>query len=134
VHVIYVTAQAARGDEPMVARSPEILHGLGNLIQNAIQFAESEVTVTVSWNTASIGVDVADDGVGFPPDVLARLGEPYISGRSDQTGHMGLGIFIAQTLLDHSGAQLSFGNLPEGGGHVVIQWRRRNLEANQGVS
>jgi two-component system sensor histidine kinase RegB len=134
VRVIYVTAQAAQGDEPVVVRSPEILHGLGNLIQNAIQFAHSEVTVTVSWDVATIGVDIADDGVGYPPEVLARLGEPYISGRSDRSGHMGLGIFIAQTLLEHSGAQLSFGNLPEGGAHVVIQWRRGNLEANRGVS
>jgi two-component system, sensor histidine kinase RegB len=134
VHVIYVTAQAARGDEPMVARSPEILHGLGNLIQNAIQFADAEVTVTVSWDATTIDVDIADDGSGFSADVLARLGEPYISGRSDRAGHMGLGIFIAQTLLEHSGARLSFGNLPEGGGHVVIQWRRGNLEADQGVS
>ena len=133
MHVIYVTAQAARGDEPMVARSPEILHGLGNLIQNAIQFADSEVTATVSWDATTIDVDIADDGSGFSADVLARLGEPYISGRSDRAGHMGLGIFIAQTLLEHSGARLSFGNLPEGGGHVVIQWRRGNLEADQGV-
>jgi two-component system sensor histidine kinase RegB len=134
VHVIYVTAQATSGDEPMVARSPEILHGLGNLIQNAIQFADSEVTVTVSWDAARIGVDIADDGAGFPADVLARLGEPYISGRTERSGHMGLGIFIAQTLLEHSGARLSFGNLPEGGGHVVIQWRRGNLEASEGVT
>jgi len=134
VRVIYVTAQATEGDEPMVARSPEILHGLGNLIQNAVQFADAEVTVTVSWDASTIGVDIADDGTGFPPEVLARLGEPYISGRSDRTGHMGLGIFIAQTLLERSGARLSFSNLPEGGAHVAIQWRRGNLEANQGVS
>ena len=76
-----------------------------------------------------IGVDVADDGLGFPPEVLARLGEPYISGREDQTGHMGLGIFIAQTLLERTGARLVFDNLPEGGGHVAIQWDRANLEA-----
>jgi two-component system sensor histidine kinase RegB len=133
VRVIYATAQATRGDEPVVARSPEIMHGLGNLIQNAIQFAEQEVTVTVSWDAATIGVDVADDGIGFPADVLARLGEPYISGRAERSGHMGLGIFIAQTLLERSGARLGFANLPEGGGHVVIQWDRSNLEAVEGA-
>jgi two-component system sensor histidine kinase RegB len=133
VHVIYATAQAASGDEPMVARSPEILHGLGNLIQNAIQFAVEEVTVTVSWDEGTIGVDIADDGIGFRADVLARVGEPYISGREDPSGHMGLGIFIAQTLLERSGASLSFGNLREGGGHVVVQWARRDLEAREGA-
>jgi two-component system sensor histidine kinase RegB len=129
VRVIYATAQSEGGGEPLVARSPEILHGLANLIQNAVQFAQHEVTVTVVWDTATIGVDVADDGLGFPPEVLARLGEPYISGREDQSGHMGLGIFIAQTLLERTGARLAFDNLPEGGGHVAIQWDRANLEA-----
>jgi two-component system sensor histidine kinase RegB len=133
VRVIYATAQATRGDEPVIARSPEIMHGLGNLISNAIQFADEEVTVTVAWDAESIGVDIADDGIGFPADVLARVGEPYISGRSDPTGHMGLGIFIARTLLERSGASLSFANLPEGGAHVVIQWQRGKLEAVEGT-
>jgi two-component system, sensor histidine kinase RegB len=132
VRVIYATATnvTAGEDEPLVQRSPEILHGLGNLIQNAIQFAQREVTVTVAWDAASISLDIVDDGVGFAPHVLARVGEPYISGRADEGGHMGLGIFIAQTLLERSGAQLEFANLPEGGGHVVIQWNRANLDAS----
>ena len=76
-----------------------------------------------------MSVDVSDDGLGFPPGVLARVGEPYISGRAGESGHMGLGIFIAQTLLERSGARLAFENLPEGGAHVAIQWDRANLEA-----
>jgi two-component system sensor histidine kinase RegB len=129
------TASSAMGSdssgetEPLVPRSPEILHGLGNLIQNAIQFAQHEVTVTMFWDATTISIDVADDGLGFPPAVLARVGEPYISGRAGESGHMGLGIFIAQTLLERSGARLAFDNLPEGGGHVAIQWDRAKLEA-----
>jgi two-component system sensor histidine kinase RegB len=42
---------------------------------------------------------------------------------------MGLGIFIAQSLLERSGADLTFDNLVEGGAHVVISWNRANLEA-----
>jgi hypothetical protein len=42
---------------------------------------------------------------------------------------MGLGIFIAQSLLERSGADLVFDNLVEGGAHVVISWNRTNLEA-----
>jgi len=121
-------------EEPLLPRSPEIMHGLGNLIQNAIQFARTEVVVTTSWSDDTAAVDIADDGPGFPPPLLARIGEPYLSGRGAggaQLGepHMGLGIFIAQSLLERTGARLSFANLADGGAHVVIEWRRHNLAA-----
>ncbi len=96
----------------MVTPSPEIMHGLGNLIQNATQFAVRETTITVSWSEDSAAIDIVDDGPGFPQQVLARIGEPYLSGRTFETqSHMGLGIFIAQTLLERTGARLSFANL-----------------------
>jgi two-component system sensor histidine kinase RegB len=138
IRVIYATATGGNGgngdwiggsaDEPRVPRSPEILHGLGNLIQNAVQFAQNEVTVTTFWNEDAVHVDITDDGLGFPAGVLARVGEPYISSRAGVRGHMGLGIFIAQTLLERTGARLTFENLPEGGAHVAIRWDRANLE------
>ena len=108
-------------------RSPEIMHGLGNLIQNAVQFADKHVAITSSWSEDTVAVDIADDGPGFPASVLARIGEPYISGRTASAQHMGLGIFIAQSLLARTGAHLSFGNLADRGAHVVIEWRRRTL-------
>src|SRR6266849_1712765 len=128
VHVIYATATST-GEEPLVARSPEIMHGLGNLIQNAIQFASREVTATIAWDQETVTVEIVDDGPGFAPHLLPRLGQPYLSNRAAQPAkpagrhgepvgeaqHMGLGIFIAQTLLERTGARLDFGNLPEGG-------------------
>jgi two-component system sensor histidine kinase RegB len=76
-----------------------------------------------------VTVEVADDGPGIPANLLGRLGEPYLSTRADSGGHMGLGIFIAQSLLERTGAQLAFDNLEEGGVHVAISWKRDNLEA-----
>ena len=104
------------------------MHGLNNLIQNAVQFARIEVSVTTFWDNASVLVEIADDGPGFPMHLLGRLGEPYISTRAGAADHMGLGIFIAQSLLERSGARLAFDNLPEGGAHVAISWKRANLE------
>jgi two-component system sensor histidine kinase RegB len=143
--VVQYAVEASRGpdgkpiEEPLVRRSPEIIHGIGNLIQNAIHFAQQEVEVTTSWNADKVSVDIADDGPGFPPSVLARIGEPYISARQLGTSHhpqvgeqhMGLGIFIAQTLLARTGAQLTFDNLSDGGAHIGIEWRRRQLDANE---
>jgi two-component system sensor histidine kinase RegB len=147
VRVIYATTDNT-GEEPLVARRPEIMHGLGNLIQNAIQFANREVTATIAWNRETVTVEIVDDGPGFALHLLPRLGQPYLSsrnppfgskstsGRSGETQHMGaqhmgLGIFIAQTLLERTGARLNFANLPEGGAHIVVHWPRAALEARE---
>lgn len=129
VRLIFATTGEPAADEPLVRRSPEIMHGLHNLIQNAVQFARREVSVTTHWDRAAVSVEVADDGPGFPANLLGRLGEPYLSTRAGAENHMGLGIFIAQSLLERSGADLTFDNLAEGGAHVVILWKRANLEA-----
>jgi two-component system sensor histidine kinase RegB len=130
VRLIFATTGAPAADEPLVRRSPEIMHGLNNLVQNAVQFARAEVSVTTHWDANTVTVEIADDGPGFPANLLGRLGEPYLSTRSGASNHMGLGIFIAQSLLERSGAALTFDNLVEGGAHVVISWRRANLEAD----
>jgi two-component system, sensor histidine kinase RegB len=129
VRMIFAATGDPAGDEPLVRRSPEIMHGLNNLIQNAVQFARREVSVTTHWDAAIVTVEIVDDGPGFPAHLLGRLGEPYLSTRAGASGHMGLGIFIAQSLLERSGADLTFDNLVEGGAHVVISWNRANLEA-----
>ena len=128
VRLIFAATGGPDDDEPMVRRSPEIMHGLNNLIQNAVQFARHEVSVTIFWDAKVVTVEVADDGPGFPPHLLGRLGEPYLSTRAGDPDHMGLGIFIAQSLLERTGATLNFDNLIDGGAHVVISWERANLE------
>jgi two-component system sensor histidine kinase RegB len=110
---------------PMIRRSPEIIHGLGNILQNAIQFARSQVTVRARWDEHSLTLTVTDDGPGFPQSLLNRIGEPYISTRVDggrAKSGMGLGIFIAQTLLERTGAEVSFANSRSGGAQVVVRW------------
>jgi two-component system, sensor histidine kinase RegB len=128
IRLIFATTGEPADNEPLVQRSPEIMHGLNNLIQNAVQFARHEVSVTIFWDRSIVTVEIADDGPGFPPHLLGRLGEPYLSTRAGNQDHMGLGIFIAQSLLERSGASLTFDNLVDGGAHVAISWSRANLE------
>ncbi len=116
--------------EPNVLRSPEILHGLGTLIENAVQFAKTRVDIDTSWDEMSVTVTVRDDGLGFAAGVRERLGEPYVSSR-DNEGHMGLGVFIASTLLQHTGADLSFTNAETGGARVAVRWNRAKIEAER---
>ncbi len=129
-----VAAAVDDSEEPFVPRSPELLHGLGNVIQNAVQFGQKTVSVAVSWDELEARVEVRDDGRGFPPGVLDRVGEPYISNRGD--GHLGLGIFIAQTLLERTGARIQFTNIRDAGhvegAEVVIVWNRAALEVTSG--
>jgi len=129
IRLMFAATGSREDDEPQVRRSPEIIHGLNNLIQNAVQFARREVTVTTFWDVRRVTVEITDDGPGFMLHLLSRLGEPYLSTRAGAENHMGLGIFIAQSLLERSGARLTFENLEEGGAHVAISWNRTNLEA-----
>jgi two-component system sensor histidine kinase RegB len=136
VDSIALNIDAASDDEsaePIVANSPEFNHGLGNIVQNAMQFARESVTVQIAWNVDLITVTVRDDGPGFAPAVLDRVGEPYISSRGE--GHLGLGIFIAQSLLQRTGGRLAVRNLRGAGGRVdggevVITWQRVSLDVN----
>jgi len=110
--------------EPTADDTPELAYGLGNLIQNAVQFARSRVELRLHWNDETVRVTVSDDGPGFSSAVFASLGEPYISTRGGE--HMGLGFFIAQTLLERGGATLEFRN--RNGAEVVIHWPRARFD------
>jgi len=94
--------------EPVLKRRPEIIFGLRNFIENAAGYARSEV---LAWDANVLSVSVHDDGPGFSTEIMARLGEPYVSSRGGKTG-LGLGFFIAKTLLEATGAQVRFENRP----------------------
>jgi len=128
------------GPEPVGRRNPGVIYGLGNLVENAVDFAREAVSVGWRWNDAVVGFTVTDDGPGFPPDILDRIGEPYMSTRQGQEpgGGLGLGLFIAKTLLERSGGTMQFHNsFVQGQGAVVeVVWPRevflsQGLPANQ---
>ena len=124
-------AEGPPGQTLMLRRTPELIHGLGNLIQNALQFARNRVEISAEYGPKTVVLRIVDDGPGFPLALLNRLGEPYVSGRGEDSDHMGLGIFIAATLLEHSGAQLSFSNGPQGGAVIAVAWPRHKFERKE---
>jgi two-component system sensor histidine kinase RegB len=112
---------------PVMERTPELTHGLANLIHNALRFARHRVVLRVAWSRQQIRVAILDDGPGFAAGLLGKLGEPYLAERGRNTGrepHLGLGIFIAKTLLHRQGAELTFSNVPNFGAQVAIRWPR----------
>lgn len=129
------------GSEPIITRYPEIVHGLRNLVQNAVDFASSSVQVDVEWNEKFITVRVIDDGPGYPHHLIGRIGSPFVryrrteSDRSRRPGYegMGLGLFIAKTLLERTGAKLRFSNRGETenkhGAIASVTWPKSKLVA-----
>jgi two-component system sensor histidine kinase RegB len=119
---------------PDIRRMPEVLHALTSFVENAVDFAASEVLVTARFDAQSVAMEVRDDGPGFAPDILAKLGEPYVTTRpgaeGSRTGHigMGLGFFIAKTLLERTGAQVAFQNARPHGAVVSARWARAAIE------
>jgi len=109
------------GEPPILPRRPEIIQGLSNLLQNAMEFAHGRVTVEVSWDQRQLRLDIGDDGPGMSVDILSALGEPYVTSRPEQGG-MGLGVFISLTLLRRSGASVSFSNRSGGGVLARVVW------------
>jgi two-component system sensor histidine kinase RegB len=134
---IKVRLAVAATREPVGARNPAILYGVGNILENAVDFARTTVEVNAWWNADTVEINISDDGPGIAPDMLKRIGEPYLSRRrsadeaQSQHGGLGLGIFIARTLLERTGAKVSFSNrvFPDHGAVVHIVWPRDRFEA-----
>ena len=120
---------------PEIRRMPEVLHAMTTLVENAVDFARSEVLVGVRFDELHVTVEVRDDGPGFSSDILTRLGQPYVTsrpgGENSRTGHigMGLGFFIAKTLLERTGAVVNVSNGRGGGASVAARWTRAEIEA-----
>ena len=135
VRVEAIVAGAKGVKQPDIRRMPEVLHAFTTFVENAVDFAASEVLITARFDADSISMEVRDDGPGFPQEILAKLGEPYVTSRpgvaSGRTGHvgMGLGFFIAKTLLERTGAQVSFHNGKPRGAVVSARWPRATVEA-----
>ena len=124
------------GAEPVIARNSGVIYGLGNLIENAIDFARKVVTIEARWTRDSVTAVIRDDGPGFSPEVFSRIGEPYVTTRQDRRAKteegsgLGLGLFIAKTLLERSGATVAAANaaLPASGAILTVKWPRKVFE------
>lgn len=151
VHFSHDSDAGNETTQPMILRKPEIIHGLRNLVQNAVDFAKANVWVEGHWTDDYISFRIVDDGKGFPPHLIGRIGDPFVGRRkAPADGHerpgyegMGLGLFIAKTLLERSGAELTFANgsdpyssIPTDQTHtgaiVEVKWPRDVVDARRG--
>ncbi|MFT5795989.1 MAG: two-component system sensor histidine kinase RegB [Ascidiaceihabitans sp.] len=151
VHYSHDPASGSEMEQPSILRKPEIIHGLRNLVQNAVDFAGANVWIETDWTDDTISIRIIDDGCGFPPYMIGRIGDPFMRKRRAPSENlqrpeyegMGLGLFIAKTLLERSGAELRFANGPEislpnealpskVGAIVQVIWPRDAVDARRG--
>jgi two-component system sensor histidine kinase RegB len=143
---ITVSANGDAGATPQVWRAPELLHGLGNIIENAADFARTEVRIAATWDASTINVVIEDDGPGFAPEIFERIGEPYVTSRPGHNAPgdtdidpgalgehegMGLGFFIAKVLLEQTGGSVNATNPPGGGARVSVNWARGVIDGQE---
>jgi two-component system sensor histidine kinase RegB len=139
---IKVRLAVAATREPVGARNPAVLYGVGNILENAVDFARTTVEVNAWWNAETVEIVISDDGPGIAPDMLKRIGEPYLSRRRSadeadrERAGLGLGVFIARSLLERTGARVSFSNrtFPDHGAVVQIAWPRARFEADESAA
>lgn len=143
IHFDVAPEEGGESRQPSILRRPEVIHGLRNLVQNAVDFSAGNVWVDARWTDGEITIRISDDGTGFSPQVLGRIGDPFMSTRRGASEGeqrpeyegMGLGLFIAKTLLERSGAELTFSNGTEAGpmgrrgALVAVAWPRAQIEA-----
>ena len=131
---------------PLVKREPELIHGIRNIVHNALKFSKSYVDINLIVCPRKINLEILDDGNGFPQDVTNMIGEPFLK-RSDfylmdpknktSDEGMGLGLFIAKILLERTRGKLKFSNAKKiesnkkkriTGAKVEISWERSSIE------
>ena len=115
-----------------IRKSVEIVYGLRNFIGNANKFASNKIYLTLKSDSENSEIIIEDDGVGYPKDVLSKIGEPYIKSLhsiDNSKSGLGLGIFIGKTLLEKNKAKLICRNSKtRGGAEVNIIWKNNDLE------
>ena len=112
-----------------MTRSIEIVYGLRNFIGNANKFSNKKIFIDLKSNTEITEIKIQDDGIGYPADVLSKIGEPYLKSfyNKSKTG-LGLGIFIGKNLLEKNFASISCSNSKtRSGAEVIIKWDNKNL-------
>jgi signal transduction histidine kinase len=88
-----------------------------NLLDNAVKYGKKG-SAAIRTTARTIVIDISDDGPGIAEPELSRVMQPFYrveASRSRETGGVGLGLAIAQSIVHAQGGQLTLANRPEGG-------------------
>jgi len=94
-----------------------------NLIKNALEASITSVRIQGSRVHSMIKITIQDDGPGMPLDILSHVGEPFFTTKGKDQG-MGLGIFLARSILEQLGGTLEFNSEVGKGTSAIITLRK----------
>jgi signal transduction histidine kinase/CheY-like chemotaxis protein len=104
----------AQPDEPVpvLGERKRLLQVLGHLLDNASKYSyeDSHIVVSLRQSPREVTLEVADDGIGMAPDLLARVFEPFTQaqrGADRSQGGLGLGLALVDKLVALHGGQAS---------------------------
>ena len=112
-----------------MTRSIEIVYGLRNFIGNANKYSNKKILIDLKSNSEITEIKIQDDGIGYPTDVLSKIGEPYLKSFYNKSrAGLGLGIFIGKNLLEKNFALINCSNSKSNSGaEVIIKWNNNSL-------
>jgi two-component system nitrogen regulation sensor histidine kinase NtrY len=96
----------------------------GNIIRNAVEASEARGQIDLSARPEDgvVRIEIGDHGPGVPPDLAARLFDPYVTGKSGGTG---LGLALAKQTIEMHQGTIAFQATPGGGATFVVRMRGR---------
>ena len=114
-----------------ISKLIEVVYGIRNFIGNANKFAKKNIYISITSDSENSSISIEDDGLGFPKDILTKIGDPYIKSlqsKNKSRAGLGLGIFIGKTLLEKNKAKLLIRNSEtRGGAEIKIEWSNKDL-------
>lgn len=117
------------GHGMLLQGSPRLLRRLlRNLLENAQRHGKGEVTASIERLGAQWVLRVRDQGPGVPPAERERIFEPFyrLSGRSEQSGGVGLGLALVKTIAERHGGSVACEEALGGGAMFVVQLPRQS--------
>lgn len=98
---------------------------LGNLLRNAIRYAESRIQVVLETENGECLIHVDDDGPGIPDNERDRIFKPFVrldADRDRRSGGYGLGLAIVDRIAAFHGGRVDISDSPLGGARFTIRW------------
>jgi two-component system sensor histidine kinase RegB len=108
-----------RLDETAIVVDKALEQALFNLLDNAVEASPSGLRLAGYMEAGELSLTVADDGPGFAPDILAAVGQPYVTSKSGDAPR-GLGLFLAANTARALGGRLEARNLARGAEVALI--------------
>lgn len=92
------------------------------LVKNALDATPSPQSIQLNMGSTndSLIVSIRDRGMGMPPHILARIGEPFFTTKEPGSG-TGLGVFLAKNVVEKLNGDVSIDSVPEQGTTVIVR-------------